>query len=221
MSSEFSSRPRVQDLGEITESQKFVDQLGAIYENSPWVVREIIYICFSARHCFCKLCLIFGRHAIVWCLQAERLFATKEPANFESTTNLAKAMKAVVDAASEAEKLALINSHPDLAGKAALAGDVTADSKSEQRSAGLNMLTKEELQRLTELNTAYKEKFGIVFILAVRNASKQIVLEAIERRLQNSKATEVRLFGLQALAALLVESSFFACDEMMWPCTDF
>jgi len=150
-------------------------------------------------------------------LQAERLFDAKDDDTFVSLTNLAAAMKAVVEKATDTERLALINNHPDLAGKAALAGEVTAESSEEQvrmymfhhcrpllavahcavdancaqARAGLNSLTQEELDRFNALNKEYKDKFGFVFIFAVRNATKGMILDAFERRLKNSQGVEV------------------------------
>ena len=116
---------------------------------------------------------------------AERAFRNK--GEIVSITALAEVMKREVDAASEAEQLDLITSHPDLAGKAALAGELTAESTNEQARAGLGSLTPEEMERFTRLNGKYREKFGFPFILAVRNASKHIILGAFETRLHNSR----------------------------------
>lgn len=109
---------------------------------------------------------------------------------FESLRALAEVMAAVLNNASEEDKLGVLCAHPDLAGKAALAGDVTADSSDEQARAGLSKCTAEELERFTTLNDAYREKFGFPFILAVRNATKHAILTAFDRRLQNDVAAE-------------------------------
>ena len=84
---------------------------------------------------------------------AERAFKS---APFGSLTELTATMKAAVDAASDEEKMALLRAHPDLAGKAALAGNLTAESNEEQSRAGLGSLTPEELARFQQLNTAYR-----------------------------------------------------------------
>ena len=120
---------------------------------------------------------------------AERAHAR---APFASLTALADAMAAAVAAAPDAEKLALLRAHPDLAGKAALAGDVTRESSAEQARAGLGALTAAELERFTTLNAAYKAKFEFPFILAVRNATKRTILAAFERRLESTRDAEVR-----------------------------
>ena len=77
-------------------------------------------------------------------------------------------MKATTD-----EQLKLLRAHPDLAGKAALAGELTVESTEEQKRSGLGSLTVDEMKRFTTLNNAYKAKFGFPFILAVRNANKR------------------------------------------------
>lgn len=111
-------------------------------------------------------------------------------APFDSITSLHKAMKGAVDSAPEEKKLALINAHPDLAGKAALAGELTAESKEEQGKAGLDTLTQSELEHFTKMNDEYKAKFGFVFILAVRNATKHTILSSFEARLKNTRMKE-------------------------------
>ena len=118
----------------------------------------------------------------------ERAFAA---APFASLTALAAAMVAVVDAATEEEQLALLRAHPDLAGKAALAGELTDESTEEQAQAGLGSLTPAEMERFTALNGAYRDKFGFPFILAVRGATKHVILGAFDARLANARGAEL------------------------------
>ena len=84
----------------------------------------------------------------------------------------------------------LILAHPDLAGKAALSGNLTDDSTLEQASAGLDQCSAEELARLTGYNDQYKAKFGFPFIMAIRHSSKLAILEAFPKRLLNSQEEE-------------------------------
>jgi 2-oxo-4-hydroxy-4-carboxy-5-ureidoimidazoline decarboxylase len=84
----------------------------------------------------------------------------------------------------------LINAHPDLAGKAAIAGEITDASKREQASSGLGQLTPDEFARFQDLNAAYKKKFGFPFIMAVRGSSKGEILEAFVERLRNTPEEE-------------------------------
>jgi OHCU decarboxylase len=83
-----------------------------------------------------------------------------------------------------------MRAHPDLAGKTALAGELTADSNEEQSKAGLDQCTADEFERFQTLNVAYKEKFGFPFIMAVRESSRADILEAFARRLDNDYELE-------------------------------
>ena len=87
-------------------------------------------------------------------------------------------------------KRALIQAHPDLAGKLALAKTLTADSTREQASAGLDQLTGEELRQFGELNDSYRARFGFPFIMAVKGKSKADILAAFRRRLANDSDAE-------------------------------
>ena len=84
----------------------------------------------------------------------------------------------------------MLKAHPDLAGKIAAARQLTDASEAEQASAGLDALTDDERARFTELNTAYVEKFGFPFIIAVRDHSKAEILGAFEKRLAGDAETE-------------------------------
>ncbi len=109
---------------------------------------------------------------------------------FASLADLHSAMVGVVKRAGEKRKVALIRAHPDLAGKAALAGELTANSKEEQAGASLDRLSEEEYRRFHALNTAYKETFGFPFIIAVKGHTKESILSAFEARLSNDLETE-------------------------------
>jgi 2-oxo-4-hydroxy-4-carboxy-5-ureidoimidazoline decarboxylase len=111
---------------------------------------------------------------------------------FASTEALHAAMVTVMRRASRDEQLALIRAHPDLAGKAARAGVMSASSVAEQSSAGLDRLTDDEYARFERLNAAYREKFGFPFIIAVRMHDKRAILAAFETRLGNSVDDEVQ-----------------------------
>lgn len=110
---------------------------------------------------------------------------------FDSLAALAAGLKAVVTEATTDEQLALLRAHPDLAGKAALAGSLTAESTEEQKRAGLGSLTADEMARFTQMNDAYKAKFDFPFILAVRNARKGVIFNAFATRLPNSTSAEL------------------------------
>jgi len=109
---------------------------------------------------------------------------------FASLDDMHAAMVAVVKHAPAAMQLALLQSHPDLAGREAQAGTMTASSVAEQASAGLNALSHEEMVRISDLNAAYRKKFGFPFIIAVRMHTKEGILFEFNRRLQNETQTE-------------------------------
>jgi OHCU decarboxylase len=98
---------------------------------------------------------------------------------------LAGLMADCVDNASVEKQLELIRAHPDLAGRAQVAGDLTADSSEEQSRAGLDQCTADEYQQFQSLNSAYKEKFGFPFIMAVRQSSRLEILQAFAARIEN------------------------------------
>ncbi|MBW4982900.1 allantoinase PuuE [Mameliella sp. CS4] len=103
---------------------------------------------------------------------------------------LANALARAFRRATEQERLDVLRAHPDLAGKLAAARRLTAESTTEQASAGLDALTDEERRRFTELNDAYTEKHGFPFIIAVRDHDKPGILDAFAHRLQNDNETE-------------------------------
>tara|TARA_R110000868_G_scaffold15678_1_gene71164 strand:+ start:4280 stop:5677 length:1398 start_codon:yes stop_codon:yes gene_type:complete len=111
------------------------------------------------------------------------------PAN-DTAIGLHFALRCQFRMASEQERLAVLNAHPDLAGKLAAAQRLTAESTAEQASVGLDALTDGERQRFTMLNTAYVDKFGFPFIIAVRDNTKESILAAFETRLKNSAEAE-------------------------------
>jgi 2-oxo-4-hydroxy-4-carboxy-5-ureidoimidazoline decarboxylase len=108
---------------------------------------------------------------------------------FGGVTALHSAMLDVVRRAPSEQQLAFLCGHPELAGREAQTGTMTAESTGEQGSAGLNVLTSEERTELQSLNRAYRERHGFPFIIAVRANTKQQIFEAIRNRL--SQATEI------------------------------
>jgi 2-oxo-4-hydroxy-4-carboxy-5-ureidoimidazoline decarboxylase len=109
---------------------------------------------------------------------------------FISRQHMITAFEAVIRDATQEMQLDLLNAHPDLAGRAAIAGNVGTESLSEQAGAGLDRLTREEFERFTVLNDAYRARNGFPFILAVRGATKTDILNAFEIRIENDKAKE-------------------------------
>lgn len=122
---------------------------------------------------------------------AERVWETRGP-QLDTVDGLAGAMAACVDAAPHEQRLALIRAHPDLAGRAAVAGGLTADSTAEQARAGIDQCSEEEFQRFQYLNGVYWDKFGFPFVMAVRNSYRKEILQAFETRLNNDAESEFR-----------------------------
>ncbi|WP_417722422.1 allantoinase PuuE [Salipiger sp.] len=120
---------------------------------------------------------------------AERAFALELGPAHDRPAGLANALARVFRTAGDAERLAVLRAHPDLAGKLAAARRLTAESTGEQASAGLDALTDAERARFTELNDAYTARHGFPFIIAVRDNTKASILAAFERRIgQESEA---------------------------------
>src|SRR5262249_34295436 len=113
-------------------------------------------------------------------------------------------------------RLALIERHPDLAGKAARAGNVTAESKSEQGGAGLDRLSDAEYALFAQLSHAYRQKFHIPFIVCVRRHTKESILRQYQRRLQNTRQAELEtaLNEIFRIAALRLSDRVKAADEL-------
>lgn len=112
---------------------------------------------------------------------------------FDSCEAFHRALVAIVADAGFNRQVALIQAHPDLVGRAALAGTLTRESTSEQRAAGLDpgRLTDEEIARFQELNAAYQARFGFPFVICARDNTKASILAAFATRLANDRPTEV------------------------------
>lgn len=106
---------------------------------------------------------------------------------YSSLDSLHQAMVKAVQQAGDKAHLDLLNAHPDLVGKAVL----TAESASEQASAGLTNLSPEEVRKFREWNHAYREKFGFPFIICARLNKKDAILAAFPKRLAQDRKTEI------------------------------
>lgn len=111
-------------------------------------------------------------------------------AKHDHPAELARLMGEVLSSASPEQQLDVVRAHPDLAGKAAVAGKLTDDSTREQAGAGLDQCTPEEMARFERLNNAYKERFEFPFVMAVKGSNRHIILEAFETRLKNTPEQE-------------------------------
>ncbi|MEL7167178.1 MAG: allantoinase PuuE [Pseudomonadota bacterium] len=121
---------------------------------------------------------------------AEGAHALELGPTHDSAAGVHSALARVFRSASDAQRLGVLQAHPDLAGKLAVAGRLTADSTAEQAGAGLDMLTDAERATFTDLNARYTDRFGFPFIIAVKDNTKASILDAFHRRLGNDRATE-------------------------------
>ena len=121
---------------------------------------------------------------------AERAFDEGLGAGADHVDGLHRAFIRVLEGLGAEAQMALIQAHPDLAGRLAAAGDLTAHSEREQASAGLDRLAPALRARFIELNAAYRARFGFPFILAVKGRSSAEILDAFESRLQNDADRE-------------------------------
>lgn len=121
---------------------------------------------------------------------AERAFELELGPAHDSAIGLHNALARMFRSATQTERLGVLTSHPDLAGKLAAAKRLTAESTAEQASAALDALTDHERETFHRLNAAYVAKHGFPFIIAVRDNTKASILRAFENRLNNDSETE-------------------------------
>ena len=121
---------------------------------------------------------------------AEKTYDLGLDASIDAIDSLHQRMSDILLSADHASQLALINAHPDLAGKAAVQGQLTEASSHEQAGAGIHQCSSDEFQRFTELNEAYKAKFKFPFIMAVKGSDRHQILAAFETRIHNPTDVE-------------------------------
>jgi 2-oxo-4-hydroxy-4-carboxy-5-ureidoimidazoline decarboxylase len=119
---------------------------------------------------------------------AERSWEKRPFADLEA---LHAALCATVREAGREEQLALIHAHPDLVGRAARAGTLTAASTREQAGAGLGALSPEEVALFDRYNAEYRESFGFPFVICARENRKESILAAFPVRLRHSRDEEI------------------------------
>jgi 2-oxo-4-hydroxy-4-carboxy-5-ureidoimidazoline decarboxylase len=119
---------------------------------------------------------------------AEKAFQSRP---FATVAGLHEAMMAAIRALSQSEQIAFVKLHPDLAGKAARAGDIAPESVVEQAGLGLDQLSEADYARFERLNGVYSQRFGFPFVACVRRLTRDAVLDQFERRLGNDVAAEL------------------------------
>ena len=123
---------------------------------------------------------------------AEMLYDQGLSKNDGNPIKLAERMAAIVDAAGDERQMALLCAHPELAGKLAISGSLTAESAAEQASAQLDQCSAEEFAEFQNLNQRYRETFGHPFIIAVRGLNRTKILAAFRKRVNHSAQVEFR-----------------------------
>ncbi len=144
---------------------------------------------------------------------AERAF---EFSPFQSVDHLVQAFSMAMREMSKGEQLSLMQAHPDLAGKAALAGEVAHLSRLEQAGAGLDSLTEGEFEKFSRLNGRYREKFGFPFIFAVKGATKDMILKSFEDRVENdfNVEFEMALVQIERIFQFRIEDRIGKIDDV-------
>jgi OHCU decarboxylase len=110
---------------------------------------------------------------------------------FADREALADGLERAMYAAPRDRQLALIRAHPDLAGRAAVEGTLTASSQREQAAAGLDRLSPDEYETFTSTNAAYRERFGFPFVVCAREHTKDSILRTAAERLDHSPDEEI------------------------------
>lgn len=110
---------------------------------------------------------------------------------FANTEAVFVAMRAAILAADREAQRVLLCGHPELAGREAVAGQMTDDSTSEQGRLGLLSLSPAQWAHLQDINRRYRERFGIPLIVALRlHRSLDSVLDSAATRLALSPEQE-------------------------------
>jgi 2-oxo-4-hydroxy-4-carboxy-5-ureidoimidazoline decarboxylase len=131
---------------------------------------------------------------------AERAWARRP---FDSVDGLHAAMAAVVRASAPDEQLALLRAHPELAGREAQAGVLTAESTGEQGRLGFTALSRAEFERVARANAAYRERHGFPCIVALRlHATRDTVIAEMERRAASDDTDAERRAALEQIEAI-------------------
>ena len=114
---------------------------------------------------------------------------TRRP--FDSLRAFHEACMSVVRESPEEERLKLIRAHPDLVGRLAREGRLTAESTAEQKAAGLDTLSEKEISAFEEYNARYHRRFDFPFVICARENRKDAILAAFPERLKNTRAREM------------------------------
>lgn len=141
---------------------------------------------FDQQHFVAALGMLFEGPA--WIVEQ-----TWQARPFTSREQLLQALCEVMYLASREQQIALLQTHPDLVGRAALTGTLTSASAHEQTAAGLHALSQQEIEVFQRCNQAYHERFGFPFVICARVHKKDSILTGLAIRLQHSREQEIAL----------------------------
>ena len=110
---------------------------------------------------------------------------------FSDVDVLYSALCQVMYAAPPERKVALIQAHPNLVGRAARTGTLGPASTAEQAAAGLNDLTADEIATFECLNAEYQQRFGFPFVICARENKKESILAGFAARMHNTRDQEI------------------------------
>ncbi|GJQ65214.1 hypothetical protein Trydic_g7349 [Trypoxylus dichotomus] len=110
---------------------------------------------------------------------------------FKRVEDIVEAFTNYLDSLSDNEKIKILQLHPDLAGKLTENEELTHESREEQKSAGLDVITPENKSKFNTLNEIYKKKFDFPFVICARENKVQAILSSITDRLQNEHNKEL------------------------------
>ena len=154
----------------ILSREELIGEFGSTFEHSPWIAEAA----FEAG-AFQGVGRAADGKVRLRPEEAERIHA---------------AMVEAFRAAPRERRLEVLRAHPDLAGRLAIARELSRDSEAEQRGAGLDRLTPDEHTRFTHLNLKYQRRFGHPFIVAVAGLDKRAILRNFEERIDNDADAE-------------------------------
>lgn len=136
-----------------------------------------------------QFCRLFRNVIECWPQAADAAVASRP---FASVGALIGAFLQHIDALPDSDRIQILRLHPDLAGRMAAAGELTAESTAEQRQAGLAELDAAQSGELRRLNDEYRERFGFPFVICVRQTNRfEAIVAGLRRRLQNTLAEEI------------------------------
>lgn len=110
---------------------------------------------------------------------------------FDTVTALHTAMLGEIRAMDRKAKVDFLHAHPDLAGREAKEGTMTAESVEEQGTAGLDRLSPDEVATIDGFNRAYRERHGFPFVVCVRHYTKLGIFAEFEARLARDSEAEL------------------------------